>query len=127
MGPCHRNPQTRLFISSWCWAHGGCAVDAASLLVGPPPSAAVPARLRLLVVPCLNARKRHVRGPPPFPITLLPSFVPEETTYGERPFFDGHGAFYLEQRLHREHGTAALPGAHICRAHFEHALKVAFR
>ena len=27
--------------------------------------------LRLVVVPCLNAHKRHVRDPPPFPITLL--------------------------------------------------------
>jgi hypothetical protein len=27
--------------------------------------------LRLVVGPCLNAHKRHVRDPPPFPITLL--------------------------------------------------------
>ncbi len=27
--------------------------------------------LRLVVVSCLNAHKRHVRDPPPFPITLL--------------------------------------------------------
>ena len=27
--------------------------------------------LRLVVDPCLNAHKRHVRDPPPFPITLL--------------------------------------------------------
>ena len=27
--------------------------------------------LRLVVVPCLNAHKRHVRDPPPLPITLL--------------------------------------------------------
>ena len=37
----------------------------------PRPLAAVPALLRLVVVPCLNAHKRHVRDPPPFPITLL--------------------------------------------------------
>ena len=36
----------------------------------PRPLAAVPALLRLVVVPCLNAHKRHVRDPPPFPITL---------------------------------------------------------
>ena len=39
----------------------------------PRPSAAVPALLRLVVGPCLNAHKRHVRDPPPFPITLLGS------------------------------------------------------
>ena len=53
--------------------------------------------------------------------------MPEKTTYGERPFFDGHSARYLEQRLHGEHGTAALPRAHISRAHFEYRLKVALR
>ena len=37
----------------------------------PRPLAAVPALLRLVVVPCLNAHKRHVRDPPPFRITLL--------------------------------------------------------
>ena len=37
----------------------------------PRPLAAVPALLRLVVVPCLNAHKRHGRDPPPFPITLL--------------------------------------------------------
>ncbi len=45
-------------------AHGGCAVDLASLLLAV-------ALLRLVVVPCLNAHKRHVRDPPPLPITLL--------------------------------------------------------
>ena len=34
------------------------------------PLAAVPALLRLAVVPRLNAHKRHVRDPPPLPITL---------------------------------------------------------
>jgi hypothetical protein len=48
----------------WLWAQGGCAVDPASLLLGV-------AMLRLVVVPCLNAHKRHVRDPPPLPITLL--------------------------------------------------------
>jgi len=37
----------------------------------PRPLAAVPALLRLVVVPCLNAHKRPVRDPPPFSITLL--------------------------------------------------------
>ena len=81
MGPCHRNPYTCLIISSWCWAHGGCAVDPSSLLFGPPPSAAVPARLRLLVVPCLNARRRHVRDPPYFFNSLLaPLYRAEDPT-----------------------------------------------
>ena len=40
----------------------------------PRPLAAVPALLRLVVVPRLNAHKRHVRDPPPFPITL-PGFL----------------------------------------------------
>ena len=31
--------------------------------------------LRLIVVPCLNAHKRHVRDPPPSPITLLPRLL----------------------------------------------------
>jgi hypothetical protein len=37
----------------------------------PRPLAAVPTLQRLVVVPCLNAHKRHVRDPPPLPITLL--------------------------------------------------------
>ena len=37
-------PTNSRVISSWCWAHNGCAVDPSPLLVGPPPSAAVPAR-----------------------------------------------------------------------------------
>ena len=41
---------------AWSWAHGGCAVDPASLLLGV-------ALLRLVVIPCLNAHKRHVRDP----------------------------------------------------------------
>ena len=66
MGPCHPNPQRGKILSAMVlgtWRPtlrvGARAVDAASLLVGPPPSAAVPARLRLPVVPCLNARKRE--------------------------------------------------------------------
>ena len=45
------------------------------------------ALLRLVVVPCLNAHKRHVRDPPPFPITLLECLPDAEmdlkTTQGE--------------------------------------------
>ena len=53
--------------------------------------------------------------------------MPEQTTYWERPFFDGHGALYFEKRLHRKYRTAALPSAHIRRPHFEYAAKVTFR
>ena len=31
--------------------------------------------LRLVVVPCLNPHKRRVRDPPPFPITLLITYI----------------------------------------------------
>jgi len=56
MGSCHRNPSTCKVMSSWSWAQGGCAVDPASLLLAV-------ALLPLVVGPCLNAHKRHVRDP----------------------------------------------------------------
>ena len=56
MGSCHRNPSTYKVMPKWWRAHGGCAVDPASLLLAV-------ALLRLVVVPCLNAHKRHVRDP----------------------------------------------------------------
>ncbi len=49
---------------TWWWAHGGCAVDPASLLLAV-------ALLRLVVVPCLNAHKHHVRDPLYFFNSLL--------------------------------------------------------
>jgi hypothetical protein len=56
MGSCHPNPQRVSSCPTRSWAHGGCAVDPASLLLAV-------AVLRLVVVPCLNAHKRHVRDP----------------------------------------------------------------
>ena len=46
--------------------------------------------LRLVVVPCLNAHKRHVRDPPPFPITLPgPYFYASSSRHGAGRFSGG--------------------------------------
>ena len=71
MGSCHRNPSTCKVMSFMSVGTWRCAVDPASLLLGV-------ALLRLVVVPCLNAHKRHVRDPPPLPITLLEYYTEDK-------------------------------------------------
>jgi hypothetical protein len=39
--------------------------------------------LRLVVGPCLNAHKHHVRDSPPFPITLLEQRLDEPPIHGD--------------------------------------------
>ncbi len=64
VGPCHRNPSTCIGYvinggghrATTACGRGARAVDPASLLLAV-------ALLRLVVVACLNAHKRHVRDP----------------------------------------------------------------
>ena len=75
---------------SCSWAHGGCAVDPASLLLAV-------ALLRLVVVPCLNAHKRHVRDPLYFFNSLL--VLRDEATIVAKRAHIEHEAYRADIRL----------------------------
>ena len=70
MGSCHRNPSTCMVMPQMVVGTGR-----------PRPSAAVPALLRLVVVPCLNAHKRPVRDP----LYLFNSLLTVLVTRRQRP------------------------------------------